>query len=227
MSRLFRPDAGLPILWEDTHFAILNKPSGLAAHPGPRTQDSVETRLAPQKRGGPWLVHRLDRDTSGCLLVAKRKTALIAAQKAFMDHKLRKIYWAIAEGPPPSVPSGEIINFVRQYSTREGGWQMEFCLPTARNAAKAHTSWRLLGHGQGKILLELVLHTGRTHQARLHCASLGMPILGDRLYNPAGQAGYPLQLLAQSLMVFLEDGRILKAIAPPEPSMAQILAGIT
>lgn len=214
---LFIAGKELPILWEDKHFLVINKPAGLAAHPGPRTQDSVETRLTPQKRGGPWLVHRLDTDTAGCLLIARRKTALIAAQKAFTNRLSIKRYWAVVIGQP-SQPEGTLKTMVCRESTPQGGWKMRSVHSGSKHHTidtskmqNAKTSWRTLATNGQYSLLELTLHTGRTHQARLHCAELGSPILGDILYGEraqhntsAGQALTPtsgLCLLARSLHV--------------------------
>lgn len=205
---LFRPGFALPLLWEDRHFIVINKPAGLAVHPGPQTRDSVESRLTPQKRGGPWLVHRLDTDTAGCLLVALRKTALIAAQKAFATHQTTKHYWALVSGKPTE-PTGSLTTAIKRVSSPQQGWKMVCEAPHegTKAAALARTSWRVLAHDGSTSLLELTLHTGKTHQARVHCAALGTPIIGDRLYGRA-EATAPLALLARSLDVPLplEDG---------------------
>ena len=208
---LFFPGKELPILWEDRHFVVINKPAGLAAHPGPQTQDSVETRLVPQKRGGPWLVHRLDADTAGCLLIARRKSALIAAQHAFAEHKTIKRYWALVDGRPTN-EKGTLTTLLRRVSSAQQGWKMvSEAVPKTASAKKvtpqqekhskpAQTSWRILASDGASSLLELTLHTGRTHQARVHCALLGTPIRGDRLYGSAHHAS-KLHLLARSLEV--------------------------
>ena len=205
---LFCAGMDLPVLWEDRHFVVINKPAGLAAHPGPRTRDSVETRLTPQKRGGPWLVHRLDADTAGCLLIARRKSALIAAQRAFSGHETVKRYWALVEGQPDR-QEGTLTTLLRRISSAEKGWKM-ISEPASETTGKgkqssshgslARTSWRVLACNGTSSLLELTLHTGRTHQARVHCAVLGTPIIGDTLYG--GQHNRNgLHLLARSLDV--------------------------
>ncbi|MCX5617065.1 RluA family pseudouridine synthase [Bombella sp. TMW 2.2543] len=203
----FQPGLALPILWEDRHFVVINKPAGLAAHPGPQTKDSVETRLVPQKRGGPWLVHRLDADTAGCLLLARRKSALIAAQRAFSEHKTIKQYWALVSGRPKQM-SGTLTTELRRVSSAQQGWKMTSSSVndtasssrSARESRPARTSWRVLAANEITSLLELTLHTGRTHQARVHCAVLGTPIIGDTLYG-GRQDKNGLHLLARSLDV--------------------------
>lgn len=208
---LFHPGVELPILWEDRHFFVINKPAGLAAHPGPRVRDSVETRLLPQKRGGPWLVHRLDTDTSGCLLVARRKSALIAAQNAFAEHRTIKRYWALVAGCPTE-RTGTLTTLLRRVTSARQGWKM-LSEPvngtpsqTTKDSRPARTSWRVLASNGTVSLLELTLHTGRTHQARIHCAALRTPIIGDTLYGgPSDRKG--LHLLARFLEVPVQLSR--------------------
>ena len=211
---LFYLGQDLPVLLETPRFLILNKPAGLAVHPGPSTQDSVETRLVSHPRGGPWLAHRLDADTSGCLLIARRKTALLEAQAAFQNRQVRKLYWTIVEGTPAE-EEGEIsAPLLRQ--SNPSGWRM---IVDPKGDA-AVTRWRVLGRANGQSWLELELLTGRTHQARIHCASLGTPIIGDRVYGKSHANG--LHLLARSLHIALPEGD-LEAVAPPPPAMAEAL----
>ena len=215
----FHPGMDIPVLLETPRFLILDKPAGLAAHPGPSTQDSVETRLLPHPRGGPWLAHRLDADTSGCLLIARRKTALIKAQKAFQERQVRKLYWAVVVGDLPQ-DSGEIdAPLLRQSDAL--GWRMV----VDAKGDEARTRWRVLGRGEGLCWVELELLTGRTHQARIHCAELGTPILGDPVYGmpaPDGSALPGLHLLARSLELSLPSDT-LSAQAPPPEFMAASL----
>lgn len=221
---LFLFGKDLPVLVETPHFLIINKPAGLASHPGPHTQDSVESRLTPQKRGGPWLAHRLDRDTAGCLLIARRKTALIQAQHAFAARHTKKTYWAIVHGYPKET-RGRITVPLRRFS-QNGRWHMEATTASTKDAQHAETSWRLLGSYQNMSWLELSLHTGRTHQARIHCQALGTPIIGDSLYGAHPSQGAPMQLLAQKLHLPLST-ETLTAEASPPASMQALIQHIT
>jgi tRNA pseudouridine32 synthase/23S rRNA pseudouridine746 synthase len=203
----------IPILYADPHFVVLNKPAGLPVHPGPRGGPSVEDCFAQlsRRKDGPWLAHRLDADTAGCLLVALRKAPLLAAQAAFAAGRVRKTYWAVVEGEPDA--EGGVIDRPLSKITAREGWRINV---DPRGQA-AVTAWRVLGRAPGRAWLELHPKTGRTHQIRVHCADMGWPIFGDPLY---GKAGPGLHLLARSLE--LQD--LVRASAPPPVAMQAALS---
>ena len=204
----------LPILFQDANFAVLDKPAGLPVHPSRAGGPSVESGfpLLSRRRTGPWLAHRLDRDTAGCLLVALRRPALLAAQACFAEGRAEKVYWTVVRGEPPG-ESGEVVAPLLKRSG-PGGWRI------AVDAAgqPARTDWRLLGRGDGIAWLELRPRTGRTHQVRVHCAHLGCPVLGDALY---GGGGGGLHLLARALRLPLDPP--VAAQAPPPAHMLAAL----
>jgi len=195
------------ILHQSTHLLIINKPSGLACHAGPRGGPSVEDFFPQWRRGhdGPWLAHRLDADTAGCLAIARRKTTLIALQSAFAAHAVRKIYWAVVQGVPQAA-AGTIDVPLRKRSDASG-WRMV----GGAGGQKAVTDWRVMAVGQGRALLELSPRTGRTHQLRVHCAGMGHPIIGDPVY---GRAGKGLCLLARRLELPLDPQVVAVARVP-------------
>jgi tRNA pseudouridine32 synthase/23S rRNA pseudouridine746 synthase len=203
-----------PILFQDNRFVVLNKPVGLAVHPGPRGGSSVEDwfPLLSRRKDGPWLAHRLDADTAGCLVIALRRAALLAAQQEFAAGRARKIYWAIVRGAPPA-ESGTINAALRRHSDRTG-WRM-LVDPAGQHAA---THWRVAGRTSDLTWLELHPRTGRTHQVRVHCGHLGCPILGDPVY---GAGTGTLHLLARTIDLALEPP--LAATAPPPPHMLDAL----
>ncbi|MBB2204115.1 RluA family pseudouridine synthase [Gluconacetobacter takamatsuzukensis] len=208
-----------PVLFRDPRFLVIDKPPGLAVHPGPGGGPSVEDSfpLLSRRPDGPWLAHRLDRDTSGCLLIALRKQPLLAAQAAFANGLARKTYWAVVHGRPPA-DSGMVTMTMAKQSDKQG-WRM-IQTPTGQDS---RTTWRLLATDGQISWLELHLLTGRTHQARLHCASLGCPVLGDPLYgDAAGQDGTMLHLMNRALSLPLEPP--VSAIAPPPDHMRAALA---
>ena len=210
----------LPILYQDTRFVVLNKPAGLPVHGGPRGGPSVEDwfpRLS-RRKDGPWLAHRLDADTAGCLVIALRRAALLAAQTAFAAGTAEKTYWAVVRGVPGE-SAGTVSAPLRKRSTA-AGWRM-IADPAGQPAV---SDWRVLGQGEGAAWLEVRPRTGRTHQVRAHCALLGCPVLGDPIYSDAaGRPGpAPLHLLARAIRLPLDPP--LAATAPPPPHMLAALA---
>jgi RluA family pseudouridine synthase len=204
-----------PILFQDNRFIVLDKPVSLPVHPGPRGGANVEDwfpRLS-RRKDGPWLAHRLDADTAGCLVIALRRTALRAAQQEFAAGRARKTYWAVVRGCPP-VDSGTIDAPLRRHSTRTG-WRMV----TDPAGQRAVTDWRVLGRGADTAWLELHPRTGRTHQVRVHSAQLGCPILGDPVY---GDGAGPLHLLARAIVLALDPP--VAAVAEPPAHMTVALA---
>jgi tRNA pseudouridine32 synthase/23S rRNA pseudouridine746 synthase len=204
----------IPILFRDERFAVLDKPPGLPVHAGPRGGPSVEDcfPLLSRRKDGPWLVHRLDADTGGCLVVALRRAALLAAQAEFAAGRARKTYWAVVRGVPRTA-SGTIDAPLRRQSTTSG-WRM--VSDTA--GQRAVTDWRLCGQAGDIAWLELHPRTGRTHQVRVHCALLGCPVLGDPIY---GDAQGPLHLLSRGIELRLAPP--LTATAEPPPHMRAAL----
>ncbi len=203
-------------LFADHHLVVLDKPAGLKVHPGPGGGASVEDwfPLLSRKSSGPWLAHRLDADTAGCLVVALRRSALHAAQACFAEGRAGKIYWAIVHGAPPSGGGSVRVPLARR--EHRSGWRME----ASSDGLPARTDYVVLGTGAGISWLELRLLSGRTHQARVHCASLGCPVLGDTVYG--GSSGKRLHLLARAIDLPLDPP--VHATAPPPAHMRDGLA---
>lgn len=197
-----------PVLFQSNHLIVIDKPAGLPCHAGPRGGVSVEDFFGGWRRGadGPWLVHRLDADTAGCLAIARRKTTLIALQRAFAERLVGKRYWAVVRGVPAKA-SGTIALELAKRNGR-GGWRV--VVDPAGEAAI--TDFRVLASSGDRALLELVPRTGRTHQLRVHCATMGHPIWGDALYG-VPDAG--LCLLARSLVLPLDPAVTATASIPP------------
>lgn len=205
----------LPILFQDARFVVLDKPPGLAVHPGPRGGPSVED-FFPQlsrRKDGPWLAHRLDADTSGCLVVALRRAALLAAQAEFAAGRAHKTYWAVVRGAPTE--DAGVVEAPLLRRTNKAGWRMVVDAAGQR----ATTAWRVLGRADEISWLEFRPATGRTHQIRVHAAHLGWPILGDPVY---GDGHGQLHLLARAIRLDLDPE--LAAEAPPP---AHMLAALT
>ena len=203
------------ILFKDQRFVVLDKPAGLPVHGGPSSGRSVEHwfPILSRRKDGPWLAHRLDADTSGCLLIALRRAPLLAAQAAFASGTVRKTYWAVVQGHT-GADQGCVTAALRRTSTAQG-WRI---VADQDQGQPATTDWRVLGRSSRTTWLQLTPRTGRTHQVRVHCAMIGTPILGDDRY---GTGGLKLHLLARAIHLPLDPS--VDATAPPPPHMLAAL----
>ncbi len=176
----------LDILYEDEHLLVLNKASGLVVHPGAgRTTGTLVHALLAHCRdlpgiGGverPGIVHRLDRETSGVMVVAKSETAHASLTGQFKDRTVRKRYVALVHGELAR-ETGRIEAAIgrRQHDRKRMGVRRE-------GGRTARTTYRVLRRLPGMTLLELGLETGRTHQIRVHLAHIGHPVVGDATYG--------------------------------------------
>ncbi|WP_093666084.1 RluA family pseudouridine synthase [Sphingomonas gellani] len=183
------------ILFIDGEALVIDKPAGL---PVDRPRDgslSLENHLEALRLGfqrWPTAVHRLDRDTSGCLLLARNPKAGARFGQAFERGEVQKRYLAVLDGVPQG-ESGTIDLPLAKVSSVEEGWRM---VADPKGKA-ARTDWRLLGVRDGRAMVEFLPHTGRTHQIRVHAASgLGVPVTGDPVYGRADRAGMLLHAAA-------------------------------
>jgi tRNA pseudouridine32 synthase/23S rRNA pseudouridine746 synthase len=197
------------ILMVDAHVLILDKPAGMAVHPGPTTPHSLEAHLIGLRQGfvrSPQPAHRLDRDTSGCLVLARHPKALKRLSVLFAAGRVAKTYWALVDGVPEG-DAGEVDAPLLKVSTAADGWRM-----VVDPAGKAATTrWRVLERA-AQSLIEFTPATGRTHQIRVHAATLGTPICGDPVY---GEGAGPMRLHARRLVVpYADDRDAIDATAP-------------
>jgi tRNA pseudouridine32 synthase/23S rRNA pseudouridine746 synthase len=202
------------ILFIDGEAIVIDKPAGLAVAPPKRGGDCVEAHLGELKQGfarPPMIVHRLDQDTSGCLLLARNPKALKRFNAAFAAGAVRKIYWAVLDGMPQA-KEGLIDLPLAKRSTRERGWWVE----GDPHGKPARTAWRVLAVRDGKALVEFRPETGRTHQLRVHAKEgLGLPIAGDPVYGSGAQNGEgPMLLHARALSVPRSGKPAIEASAP-------------
>ena len=203
------------ILHEDDALLVLDKPPGLAVQGGTRTARHVDGMLAALAAGGerPRLVHRLDRDTSGLLVVAKTARAAAELTRAFRRHEVDKLYWALVAGRPPG------RGVIDEPLAKQPGARGERMAADETGQA-ARTAYQVVARA-GKVACWLALKplTGRTHQLRAHCALIGAPILGDSKYGGAAARlpGAPpgLMLHAREIRLPHPDGGTLHLTAPP------------
>lgn len=217
------------ILYEDEDVYVFNKPHGLAVQGGSGTKRHVDGMLAslPNRKGeAPRLVHRLDRDTSGCLLVAKTRAVASHLGEVFRSRSARKIYWAITV-KVPSPPQGRISCFVAKQATKHGE-QMVVVGNGDDGAQHSVSHYSVTDHaGRDFAWVTLKPVTGRTHQLRVHMQELGTPILDDPRYfnidnwnwQRPDDLGEGLHLHARRLALPLRNGKRLDVTAPLPPHM--------
>src|SRR5437763_3532126 len=208
------------VLYRDGLVLVIDKPAGIPVHSGPGGGAHLE-HWFPLLRFGlprpPALAHRLDRDTSGCLVLGRHPKALRRLGRLFADGKVEKIYWAVVAGIPDA-PEGRIETGLRK-ETRGTGWRM-ILDPEGQSAV---TEYRVLGAHDGRAWLELRPRTGRTHQVRVHCAALGCPVVGDIAYGGPGEL--PLHPQARSIELPLYPAKPPVRETAPVPQ--HMLAALT
>ncbi|MGE0562921.1 MAG: RluA family pseudouridine synthase [Pseudolabrys sp.] len=211
------------LLYRDGLMLVVDKPPGIPVHRGPKGNNAFEDHFDALKFGlprRPALAHRLDRDTSGCLVLGRHRKALAALGKLFKQGKVGKTYWAIVEGGPSEDEGSIDIPLSKRDDSR--GWWMK----ADAKGQPSLTTWKVMGRGDGIAWLALEPVTGRTHQLRVHCAEKGWPIVGDNIYGRAARDGGPiLHLLSREIVVPLYKNRdAIKVTAPVPEHMRERLA---
>jgi tRNA pseudouridine32 synthase / 23S rRNA pseudouridine746 synthase len=212
------------ILYRDADILIIDKPAGLAVHAGPKTGQDLEALLPALRLDGrevPKLAHRLDTDTSGCLVLARHAKALTRLGRAFSGRDVEKTYWAVVEGGPEA-DLGRIDLPLKKLNDRSG-WR----IVVDPAGLPAVTDFRVLGRGAGFAWLELKPETGRTHQLRVHAREAGWPMAGDPFYGSGKTADRPLHLMARRIALppLGQNRPAASAEAPPPAHMRALLEG--
>ncbi len=201
------------IVYEDDCLAVVNKPAGVLSVPGKIGRPSIEEMLRQHWHDDttPMIVHRLDMETSGLMVVAKTKGTYVSLQKEFLEHRVEKTYVALLEGIPQGKAPEGVISLPLMPDISNRPCQMV----DAVHGREAVTTYEMLGEEVGRMRIRLRPQTGRTHQLRVHCAheqGLGMPILGDELY---GHHDNRLFLHAETLtFVHPRTGERLRFVQP-------------
>ncbi len=237
------------LLYRDALMLVIDKPAGFAVHRGPNGGESLEDHFDALRFGlprAPALAHRLDRDTSGCLVLGRHRKALAQLGRLFKQGIIVKTYWAVVEGVPDADEGVIELPLGRLDAAR--GWWMK----PDPDGQPAVTKWNVLGsatldpreageegrhnnrstlavsHKEAGKLCWLALKptTGRTHQLRVHCAATGWPVLGDAIYGTASRTGGPmLHLNAREIVVPLYKNRApIRVTAPVPAHMRAVLA---
>jgi tRNA pseudouridine32 synthase/23S rRNA pseudouridine746 synthase len=230
------------LLHRDGLVLVIDKPAGLPVHRGPKGRRAA----TPAAGDGPWggdnledhfdqlrfglprapaLAHRLDKDTSGCLVLGRHRKALERLGKLFKHGRAEKTYWAVVEGAPDG-DAGEIDLALGKLDPTRGWWMQVDPL-----GLPARTSWRVLGRGADSAgaplaFMEFKPQTGRTHQLRVHAQAMGWPILGDPIYGGGRREGAPpLHLHARAIVLPVQESKSpVCAEAPVPEHMREALA---
>ena len=209
-------DVDLPILYEDDDVIVVNKPSGLLTHAkgGLSDEPTVAEIIRPKTSFAtdtdrPGIVHRLDRDTSGLLIIAKNPESAAHLQRQFAERTAKKTYIAITDGKP-KLNAAKIDLPIGRNPSAPSTFRID------PNGKPAQTTYHVLAENDTQSLVKLKPTTGRTHQLRVHLAHLNAPILGDRVYGKSSD--YRMMLHAQKLEITLPSGerKVFEAAIPDE-----------
>ena len=220
----------LDIVYEDEDVAVINKPKGLVVHPAAGHQDDTLVngllhRLGESLSGingqlRPGIVHRIDKDTSGLLAVAKNDYAHTFLASQLKDHSMHRVYEAVVCGSFRE-DSGTVNAPIGRHPTD----RKKMCV-TQRNSKEAVTHWEVVARYRGYTHIRCRLETGRTHQIRVHMASIGHPILGDTVYGHSKkELGQDSQVLHAGTLCFAHprDGRPVMVFAPLPDYFREVL----
>ena len=207
------------LIYRDGLMLVIDKPAGFAVHKGPKGGESLEDYFGALRFGlprAPALAHRLDRDTSGCLVLGRHRKALAELGRLFKSGRVGKTYWAVVEGGPAEDEGRIDLPLGRKDASR--GWWMKH----DPQGQPATTTWKVMGRAQfaARDITWLALEpvTGRTHQLRVHCAAMGWPIVGDSVYGTAPRHGGPdLHLHSREVVVPLYKNRDPIRVSAPVP----------
>lgn len=225
-----RVDAAIQVLHEDDDAIAVVKPAGLLTHPTEaREKDTLQSRVsayvARRHKGRPYLavVHRLDKETSGCLVFAKSRRGLVTLQAQLRAHSMDRAYVALVEGSLTGERGTYDRDLVGDGTTRKRG-----VAPPGEKGIKAVTEWRVVERLGIATLVEARLRTGRTHQIRVHFAFAGHPLVGDVVYRDPRRPPFPLPFPRQALHAgrlgwTSPGGEKVTVETPPPPDFERLL----
>jgi 23S rRNA pseudouridine1911/1915/1917 synthase len=234
-------DIPLTIVFEDEHLLVIDKPAGLVVHPAAGNLDGTLVNALLHHCAGklsgiggvarPGIVHRIDKDTSGLLVVAKTDVAHEGLAKQFAAHSIDRRYLAIVSGVPKTSEGKVDAPLARSATNRK-----KIAIVEGNRGKRAVTHWRRLTALKDAALVECGLETGRTHQVRVHMASIGHPLLGDPVYGRSGRThgkllkdlGFHRQALHAAELGFTHPvtKNRLSFSSPMPPDMQELMAGL-
>ena len=201
---LMAEDIHLPVLYEDDALLVIDKPAGMVVHPGAGNHSGTVVNALlgrnpnfsadlPVEGGRPGIVHRLDKDTSGCMVIAKNSSTLFKLSRAFSQREIDKTYVALVWGIPKPA-TGKITNMIGRHPVKR-----KKMAEVDRNGKLAISCYKMIKSGtveeRPASLLSIKIMTGRTHQIRVHMAGLKHPVIGDSLYGKKNDHAAPRQML--------------------------------
>ena len=224
----------LEVLYEDGHLIVINKPAGLTVHPAPGNKDGTLVNAllhhCPDLPGiggelRPGIVHRLDKDTSGCIVIAKSQEALVRLQVQIQKRIASREYLAVVHGQP-AAEAGTIEAAIGRHPVD----RKKYAVVADGSGRHARTHWRVVERLGDYALLRFQLDTGRTHQIRVHCAHIQHPIVGDPVYSrarrlPVALSGQALHAVALGLNHPI-SGERLSFTAPLPKAFEHLLAAL-
>jgi tRNA pseudouridine32 synthase/23S rRNA pseudouridine746 synthase len=201
---------------------VIDKPAGLPVHRGPKGGANLEASFDALRFGlprAPVLAHRLDKDTSGCLVLGRHRKATASLGLLFKHGKIDKTYWAVVEGGP-ALDEGVVELALGRKNAERGWWQK----PDPEGQI-AITKWRVLGRANSFSWLAMEPLTGRTHQLRVHAAAQGWPIVGDAIYGNGSRFGEPrLHLHSREIVIPISRNKDpVRIVAPAPQHMHELL----
>ena len=203
------------VLHRDGLMLVIDKPAGLPVHRGPKGGANLEASFDALRFGlprPPVLAHRLDKDTSGCLVLGRHRKATASLGLLFKHGKIGKTYWAVVEGGPAE-DEGTIDMPLGRLNAERGWWQKPD--PEGQTAV---TNWKVRGRGDGLSWLALEPVTGRTHQLRVHTSAMGWPIVGDNIYGNGPRFGEPiLHLHSREIVIPISKNKEPVRVVAPAP----------
>jgi tRNA pseudouridine32 synthase / 23S rRNA pseudouridine746 synthase len=214
------------VLHRDGLMLVIDKPAGIPVHAGPKGGANLEQYLDALRFGlpeRPALAHRLDKDTSGCLVLGRHRRATADLGALFASGRIAKTYWAVVAGGPPE-PEGVIDAALAKKGDDRRSWWMK----VDAAGQPSLTRWRVLGNSAGVSFVELSPETGRTHQLRVHMAHLGCPIVGDAIYGGDRARGIDrsLHLHARRIVVPLRKNKPPVDVTAPAPRHMRALLSL-
>ena len=234
-------DIPIDILFEDEHLLVVDKPAGLVVHPAAGNLDGTLVNALLHHCAGklsgiggvarPGIVHRIDKDTSGLLVVAKTDVAHEGLAKQFAAHSIERRYLAIVNGVPRAAEGKVDAPLARSAANRK-----KIAIVEGNRGKHAVTHWKRVQMLSGAALVECRLETGRTHQIRVHMASIGHPLVGDPVYGRSGKAhgkllkelGFQRQALHAAELGFAHPvtKRKLSFASPMPPDMQELMRAL-